>query len=319
MIYTAESVTAWHPDKICDQMSDAILDACLEQDPMSRVAVETIGGHGILILVGEVTTKAEINYSKIVKKAYAQLTGKDIGVLTNIVAQSQEIAHGVNKGGAGDQGIMIGYACNENDNYLPNELEFAKRLLRQFDCDGKSQVTYSDNLISKVILSVQGKTQENLKEYVADSLRGYGISDDLEVFCNNAGSFETGGFDADSGCTGRKIVVDAYGPRIPVGGGAFSGKDPTKVDRSAAYMARWIALKLLKEKSASEVLVKIAYAIGGLQPVMQCAIIDGKYEKINFDCRPMSIINQFNLRRPIYLATARYGHFGFKQNPWEVV
>lgn len=316
MIYTAESVTAWHPDKICDQISDAIVDACLEQDPLSRVAVETLGGHGTVVLIGEVTTRAIVDFSAIARRVYFELCNNEIGVLCNITRQSTDIAQGVDKGGAGDQGIMVGYACNENKMYIPNEMYYARKLLKGFTVDGKSQVTMTEDAIDSIILSVQGKTKTELEEHIKNFL-AFEYFNVKTMYCNNTGAFEVGGFDSDSGCTGRKIVVDAYGPRIPVGGGAFSGKDPTKVDRSGAYMARWIALNLLKEKGAKEVEVEIAYVIGGVEPTMVTATIDGFQEKITkYDCRPLAIIERFNLRTPIYQDLAKNGHFG-RELPWE--
>lgn len=307
MIYTAESVTAWHPDKICDRISDAILDKCLEQDPYSRVAVETMGGHGKVFLTGEVTTKAVVDYKDVVLNVY----GKDIEVISHISTQSPEIAQGVNIGGAGDQGVMIGYACDENSMYIPNELYLARKILKPFKVDGKSQVTLIDGWIDNIVLSVQGESSESLHEYLHHEYPG------IKAYCNNTGSFTVGGFNADAGVTGRKIVIDAYGPRVPVGGGAFSGKDPTKVDRSGAYMARWIALQLLRKLGAHEVLVKLGYVIGSADPVMRTAIVDGKESYFGYDCRPDAIIERFDLRRPIYLQTATEGHFGISSYPWE--
>lgn len=320
MIRTAEAVTKYHPDKICDQISDAIVDACLKQDRFSRVAVETIGGHGMIVLIGEVTTKADIEFGVIAHDVYKKLTGKDVGVLSNISKQAPEISQGVDKGGAGDQGIMVGYACNENEQKIPQELYVARRLLEPFNTDGKSQVTIKDGEITDIVLSVQGKSQEQLYEYVDMFMfRNYPKNKFQNIYCNNTGSFETGGFDADSGCTGRKIVVDAYGPRVPVGGGAFSGKDATKVDRSGAYMARWIALDMLKKFNAKEVLVKLAYVIGGDEPIEQSILVDGIPTHANYDCRPKSIISRFGLKRPIYQQTAEQGHFGISSYPWEKV
>jgi S-adenosylmethionine synthetase len=316
--YTAESVTCYHPDKICDQISDAIVDACIEQDPMSRVAVETMGGHGVVVLTGEVTTKAIVNYASVAKKVYFDLLGKEIGVFTNIVTQSPNISQGVDKGGAGDQGIMIGYACNENEAKIPNELDLSRHLLQPFTADGKSQVTLRNGKVVEVVLSVQNQIKDELEKWVRTFFKDFQDTD-FQVYCNNTGAFEIGGFDADAGVTGRKIVVDAYGPRVPVGGGAFSGKDPTKVDRSGAYMARWIAKKHLIETHAYEVLVKLAYVIGKPEPIMQVMIVDGKEYKLEYDCRPQAIIERFNLRQPIYQKTARQGHFGFAEYPWEQV
>lgn len=323
---TAECVTAWHPDKICDQISDAIVDACIEQDPMSRVAVETMGGHGVIVLTGEATTKAIVNFSDVAKKVYSDLTIKEIGVLTNIVKQSPNISQGVDTGGAGDQGIMIGYACNENEMYIPQELYFAKKLLEPYKVDGKAQVTIKDEKVEEVVLSIQGQESLTLDAYITRFFN----SKDIKRYCNNTGAFEIGGFDGDSGVTGRKIIVDAYGPRVPVGGGAFSGKDPTKVDRSGAYMARYIALNLLKTWGAEEVFVNLAYVIGRAEPIMATSKIirpsgikedelNGDVDLSKYDCRPQAIIERFNLRKPIYLQTARQGHFGFKEYPWEQV
>ena len=308
MIFTAEHVTQRHPDKICDQISDAILDACLAQDPMSRVAVETMGGHGEINLTGEITTKASVDYKQIAKFIY----GKDIYVRSNIVSQSPEISQGVDIGGAGDQGVMIGYACQENEMYIPQETYIARKILEPFTTDGKSQVTIEDGEVKSIILSVQGKTQLELKQYLQ------GIYPTVPMFCNNTGSFEVGEFDADAGVTGRKIVVDAYGPRVPVGGGAFSGKDPSKVDRSAAYMARWIALQFIKQ-GAQEALVELGYVIGSAEPLVKTAIVDGQEQTFSWDCRPNAIIERFDLRKPIYLQTARDGHFGISSYPWEQI
>jgi len=327
--YTAESVTFCHPDKICDQISDAIVDECLRQDENSRVAIEVVGGHGIVVLMGEVTTKAITDFSSIAKKVYFDLMGKEIGVLTNIVKQSPDISQGVDYGGAGDQGIMIGYACTENEMRIPQEMYLARKLLEPFVVDGKSQVTIDGGKVTEIVLSVQGKTQEELLEYVGGFMAKV-LPDNVmpDVYCNNTGAFNLGGFDADSGVTGRKIVVDAYGPRIPVGGGAFSGKDPTKVDRSGAYMARWIALQNLYKYEAEEVLVKLAYVIGKSEPIMAESTIQtpGSFGStrgsltvgIDYDCRPDAIIERFDLRKPIYQETAKYGSFG-RNYPWETL
>jgi len=320
-IHTAESVTRRHPDKICDQISDAILDECLKQDPMSRVAIETMGGHNAIVLTGEITTSANVNFADVAKSLYRDLTGKEIGVLSNIVKQSPDIAQGVNTGGAGDQGIMVGYACRDNEAYIPQELYLSRELLKPFSTDGKAQVTIKDGKVTDVVLSVQGEDRINLAAYIDEFFTNRGIDYEFSMYCNNTGAFTIGGFDADSGVTGRKIVVDSYGPRVPVGGGAFSGKDPTKVDRSAAYMARYIALNILKENpSANDVLVKIAYVIGKAEPVMATYEVNGLIFDIDqerFDCRPAAIIERFSLRKPIYLQTAANGHFGYKEYPWE--
>ncbi len=312
----AESVTKYHPDKICDSISDAVVDACLARDKYSRVAIETVGGHGKIMLMGEVTSLVKVDFAQLALDKYNQLTGLEIKVLTNIVAQSPEIQQKVDNGGAGDQGLMIGYACNENESYLPQEMYLARKLLEGFKVDGKSQVVMEGEKILNVVLSVQGKTQQELEKHVIKTLP----SATQSMYCNNIGKFEIGGFESDSGCTGRKIVVDAYGGRVPVGGGAFSGKDPTKVDRSAAYMARWIALQLLKKYGAKEVMVKLGYVIGKAEPLLQVALIDDKEEKLtDFDCRPQAIIEKFDLLRPIYNDLAENGHFGRSELPWEKI
>jgi S-adenosylmethionine synthetase len=324
MKQTVEYVSAWHPDKVCDQISDAIVDACLFQDPKSRVAIETMGGHGQIHLTGEMTTKADILPIKIAHTIYTSLYPNSPipSISSNIVKQSTDIAQGVDTGGAGDQGIMIGYACNDNPEHMPFELMACRHILAPFATDAKAQVTsnFVDNErkgITDVVLSVAGKTSAELEQY----LSSLPLTADAAKYCNNTGSFEIAGFDADAGVTGRKIVIDQYGPNVPVGGGAFSGKDPTKVDRSGAYMARWIALDLLKKKGVGSVLVKLAYVIGKDQPLMATATLDGLQEIAitNYDCRPQAIIERFNLLRPLYLQTARDGHFGIKSYPWEQI
>ena len=313
--YIAECVSFMHPDKICDQISDMLVDECLKQDKYSRVALEVVGGHGHVVVCGELTTLAKIDIVKLVKEFYFVLTGHQIQVDSHVVTQSPEISQGVTTGGAGDQGIMVGYACNENELYLPQEMFLARKLLDGITTDAKSQVVIIDDKIKSVVLSAQNYSQEDLVKKVNKIIV---VEKDTEIFANNTGAFTIGGFDADSGCTGRKIVVDAYGPRVPVGGGAFSGKDPTKVDRSAAYMARWIALHLLKKHSAKEVIVRIGYVIGGVEPLIRQAIVDGVEMSFEIDCRPQAIIERFDLLRPIYLQTARDGHFGhIGKLPWE--
>ena len=296
MIQTAESISNWHPDKICDLIADNIVRECLKQDKKSRCAVEVFGGHGLIIVGGEITTKAIIDYGKITREFYLKHCNKEIGVITNIVTQSPDIAMGVDKGGAGDQGIMYGYACDENDEFIPQEKFLADRLLEPFTSDAKSQVTIKDGIVTDIVLSVQGKTQEELRKYVLDFCDEYKLTIP-NIYCNYTGRFEIGGFDADCGVTGRKIVCDQYGPRVPVGGGAFSGKDFTKVDRSGAIMARHIALNELWKNKAKEVLVKIAYCIGKAEPLMVIAIIDGVEKDVSkqYDCRPESIIRKLKL------------------------
>ncbi len=321
---TAEFVSPGHPDKICDIISDSILDAHLRVDPNARVAVETMGGHGKLYLIGEVTSTAKIDYEKIARK----FVGKSTQIEINIVAQSPEIARGVDVGGAGDQGIMVGYACAETPELLPVEYVLARDLCRFLyglhPYDGKTQATvalkygahgnFIDAQIKHIVISWQ---KVSTKQICADltnwltRLPSYAWTDKtLKVSINPAGDWDMGGFDADSGLTGRKIVVDNYGPRVPVGGGAFSGKDPSKVDRSAAYMARKIAVDYLHERGAKEVLVNISYALGETNPVDATVFIDGQAEPINgYDLSPRGIIDALDLRKPHYAERAKWGHF----------
>jgi len=314
MIRTAECITPKHPDKICDRVSDAILDACLEQDPNTRAAIETMGGHGIITITGELTTNAYVDIPSVVKRVY----GKEIGVQTNIVKQSNFIAQGVDTGGAGDQGIMVGYACNENDEYIPHELYLARDLCKSiysyFPYDGKTQVTTDDGKIKTIVASFQNSTKEKLKEVVDEWLQYH--TDDVEIHINPAGDWDMGGFDADAGVTGRKLVVDNYGPRVPIGGGAFSGKDSSKVDRSAAYMARKIAVDFLKQSKAKEVYVYLAYAIGYDKPVQATAIVDGIEIMVNdiYDLSPNGIIKTLELQKPKFEKTAEWGHMGTGQS-----
>ena len=307
---TAEVVTPNHPDKICDRISDAILDACLEQDPNTRAAIETMGGHGIITVTGELTTKAWVDVPTIVKEVY----GKDIGVQVNIVKQSPEIAQGVDTGGAGDQGIMIGYACNDNEDKVPEEYFQARKLAqfiyKEYPYDGKTQVTITDDNKVRVVASFCCAPAEELVKMVETFFR-YTDYEIESLHCNPAGDWFVGGFDADAGLTGRKLAVDNYGPRVPLGGGAFSGKDSTKVDRSAAYMARYIAVKLLEERQANEVLVRLAYAIGYDQPLEATAIIDGDIEEVlGYDLSPKGIIEFLDLKKPTFSKTAEWGHMG---------
>lgn len=308
---TAEFVTPKHPDKLCDRISDAILDECLKQDPESRVAIETMGGHGIITITGEVTTKAYFNAREIAQR----IAGEQYGVQTNIVQQSPEIANGVDNGGAGDQGIMIGYACNENEAMIPHELLLARELCqfiyKRYPYDGKTQITINDQeIITTVVASFQNVSTFDLLDTVKEWLGGN--TEGLTIHINPAGDWKQGGFEADTGVTGRKLAVDNYGTRVPIGGGAFSGKDPSKVDRSGAYMARYIAVKVLKEMRAREVLVKIAYAIGVAEPVMITAEVDGKEMDItdSFGCTPKGIIKLLELKKPQYEKLAQWGHFG---------
>lgn len=312
MIRTAEFVSPRHPDKMCDRISDAILDLCLEQDPNSRVAVETMGGHGKVFITGEVTTEAKLNDGDI-KRIVKQISNID-DVTIHLETQSPEISQGVDSGGAGDQGIMIGYACNENQEYVPQEYFLARNLNRylyaSYQTDGKTQITMNGNSL-RVVASFQGAPKEQLEkkcEKFFSQFPQYRID---ALHCNPAGDWDIGGFSADAGLTGRKLAVDNYGPRVPLGGGAFSGKDASKVDRSAAYMARKIAVDILKEKEAKEVIVQLAYAIGYNQPLQASALVDGEHQFVTgYDLSPNGIIEQLDLKQPIYERTANFGHFG---------
>ena len=336
---TAESVSPKHPDKLCDQISDAILDAYFEQDPNARVAAEACGGHGVVFVTGEITSTADVDIPAIVKR----IAGDNIEVHTKVVKQSPEIAQGVDTGGAGDQGIMIGYACDETPELLPREVVLARRLnqfiYEKHPYDGKTQITLRpDGELDSVVVSFQNVSTDDLTKLVWDWLeknelvkQGRSVSyfskaiidnpkeyaplyednDDIRAYINPAGDWNQGGFDADTGLTGRKLIVDNYGPRVAIGGGCYSGKDPSKVDRSAAYMARRIAVDYLRKRNAHEVLVRLAYAIGFAEPLEKTVIIDGKAEEIEgYDLTPNGIIKFLDLKRPIYEATARYGHYG---------
>ncbi len=311
---TAESVSPKHPDKLCDQISDAILDAHLAQDPNARVAVDVAGGHGTVFVTGEVTSHAQVDIYDIVRR----IAG-DVEVIDKLVPQSHEIAQGVDIGGAGDQGIMIGYATNETPELLPLEVVLPRRLNQYlyalWPFDGKTQVTLDGNRLASVVASFQNAPHDELaaavKEWVQTDELAQSSDSDVAFHINPAGDWNIGGFDADAGLTGRKLAVDNYGPRIPIGGGAFSGKDPSKVDRSAAYIGRKIAVEYLKQRNATEVFVRLAYAIGHDQPLETTVIIDGVQEVIDgYDLTPNGIIKTLDLKRPIYEKTAKYGHFG---------
>jgi len=307
---TAESVSPGHPDKLCDQISDAILDAYLAKDPTARVAVETVGGHGKVFITGEVTAKTHINVASIVKR----LAG-DVELTEHLVKQSPEIAAGVDTGGAGDQGIMVGYATNETPEYLPLETVLARRLNQYLYAiwphDGKTQITLKNGQIVAVVASFQHAKSQTLRAEVENWLKNQTVGPRLKIHINPAGDWDQGGFEADAGLTGRKLVVDNYGPHIPVGGGCFSGKDASKVDRSAAYIARRIAVDYLKNRKAKEVYCYLAYAIGVAEPVEATVIIDGKAEVVEgYDLTPKGIIATLDLRKPQFEQTARYGHFG---------
>lgn len=309
---TAESVSPKHPDKLCDQISDAVLDAYLEQDPEARVAAEACGGHGVVFVTGEITSTADVDVPAIVKR----VAGDDVEVHTKIVKQSPEIAAGVDTGGAGDQGIMIGYACDETDELLPREVVLARRLnqfiFAKHPYDGKTQVTIApDGSIDSIVASFQNVEHDELEKLVREFIDANGLEGKLELHINPAGDWNQGGFDADTGLTGRKLIVDNYGPRVAIGGGCYSGKDPSKVDRSAAYMARRIAVDYLRERGAHDVLVRLAYAIGHDQPLEKTVIIDGEPEEIEgYDLTPRGIIKILDLKRPIYEKTAMWGHYG---------
>ena len=312
MYRTAECVSPKHPDKLCDRISDAILDAYLEQDPNARVAVETCGGHGIVFVVGEITSTADVDIPPIVRR----IAGDNVSTTTRIVKQSPEIAQGVDDGGAGDQGIMIGYACDETPEYLPLELSLARRLCqfiyRNHQADGKTQVTIApDGTVDSIVASFQNLPKDELEMLVRQFIKDRKLKGNLKLHINPAGDWQQGGFDADTGLTGRKLIVDNYGPRVAIGGGCYSGKDPSKVDRSAAYMARRIAVDYLKKRGAHEVLVRLAYAIGKADPLETTAIVDGKAEEMDgYDLTPEGIIKYLELKRPIYEKTAEYGHYG---------
>ena len=309
---TAESVSPKHPDKLCDRISDAILDAYLAKDPEARVAAETCGGHDVVFVTGEITSTAEVDIPAIVKK----IAGENLEVHTKIVKQSPEIAQGVDTGGAGDQGIMVGYACDDTPELLPREVVLARRLnqfiYQKHPYDGKTQITLAPNgEIESIVASFQNVSSKTLEQLVEAFIKKYQLTGKLELHLNPAGDWNQGGFDADTGLTGRKLIVDNYGPGVAIGGGCYSGKDPSKVDRSAAYMARRVAVDYLRQRHAHEVIVRLAYAIGKAEPLEKTVIIDGKPEEITgYDLTPRGIIKYLDLKRPIYTKTAEYGHFG---------
>jgi S-adenosylmethionine synthetase len=313
---TAESVSPKHPDKLCDQISDAILDAHLREDRFARVAVDVAGGHGTVFVTGEVTSKAvNVDISAIVKR----LAG-NVELVERISVQSPEIAQGVDIGGAGDQGIMVGYATNETPELLPLEYVLARNLnqflYKRWPYDGKTQITIVDGVISVVVASFQHAPHHELRAAILDWLAEEPLAKttpgttSVKIHANPAGDWEIGGFDADAGLTGRKLAVDNYGPRVPLGGGAYSGKDASKVDRSGAYIARKIAVDYLKERSANEVYVYLAYAIGYPEPVEATVIIDGIQERVaGYDLTPNGIIKKLDLRTPKFETRAAYGHY----------
>ena len=315
MIRTAECVSPMHPDKMCDRISDTLLDLHLEQDQNSRVAIETCGGMGEVYITGEVTSNAVVTRENIVKVVHDVTTDDTINVIININSQSPEIANGVDTGGAGDQGIMIGYACRDNKQFLPQEYflsrELNKHVFSKYPYDGKTQVTMNGNSL-RVVCSFQNAPSDKLQQLVMEYFEDYPEYFIEALHCNPAGDWNIGGFTADAGLTGRKLAVDNYGPRVPLGGGAFSGKDSTKVDRSAAYMGRRIAVDILEQRpEVQEVMVQLAYAIGYDQPLQATAIVDGEHEFIKgYDLSPKGIIDFLELRNPIFGDSAAFGHMG---------
>jgi S-adenosylmethionine synthetase len=383
LFFTSESVTEGHPDKMCDQVSDAVLDACLAQDPMSRVACETAVKTGFVMCLGEITTRANVNYDQLVRKVVNEIgfdssdkgfDGNTCGVQIAVAAQSPDIAQGVDsaletrnkrsakkavkddpdKVGAGDQGMMFGFACNETEELMPMPIAMAHRLARRLALvrkngtlpwlrpDGKTQVTveYAQGKpvrISTVLISTQHAPEVSQKEInraLIDAVIMPTLPKDMvkqipNIFTNPTGRFVVGGPMGDAGLTGRKIIVDTYGGMGRHGGGAFSGKDPTKVDRSAAYACRWVAKNVVAAGLAERCEVQVAYAIGVAKPlsINVETFGTGKVDDVRinkaindvFDLRPGAIINDLKLRRPIYQQTAAYGHFGRTdaELPWE--
>ena len=302
---TAEFVSPGHPDKICDFIADAILDAYLVGDKNSRVAVEVMGGHNLITINGEITSQANPDLELLVKN----IVGVNYKVNINLSKQSLEISRGVDTGGAGDQGIMKGYATLETETMMPKEYELARNLCmkiyEKYPYDGKVQVTLENEEVKTVVVSFQNTKNDQLLELVKSLISA------KEYLINQSGEWNVGGFDADTGISGRKIVIDNYGPEIPIGGGSFSGKDYTKVDRSGAYVARKIAVDFVKKNKAKEVFVKLAYCIGKAEPVMAIAVLDGKEEKIiGYDLTPKGIKELLNLEKVKFAETSKWGHFG---------
>jgi S-adenosylmethionine synthetase len=353
-LFTSESVTEGHPDKISDQISDAVLDAILEQDPTGRVACETLVTTGLVVLAGEITTSATVDFSRVARETIREIgyTRAKYGfdcdtcsVLSALGTQSPDIAMGVDTGGAGDQGLMFGFACNETPELMPMPIQLAHRLTKRLSevrksgelpylrPDGKSQVTveYRDGRpfrVETVVISSQhdqNVSNEELRSEILEKVINGTVSHELldkdtKYHINPTGRFVTGGPQGDAGLTGRKIIVDTYGGYAPHGGGAFSGKDPTKVDRSAAYMARHAAKNIVAAGLADKCLVQLAYAIGVADPVSVLVDTGGTGRlaeseiatliREHFRLTPQGIIEDLRLRRPIYKATAAYGHFG---------
>ena len=362
-LFTSESVSEGHPDKVADQISDAILDSMLEKDPTSRVAVETLVTTGLAVVSGEVTTDAYVDVQEVVRETIKEIgytkpsyrfDSESCGVLTSIHTQSPDIAMGVDREGAGDQGMMFGFATKETPEFMPMPLQLSHNMLKELarirkktdlmpylGPDSKGQVTVEYNedgstkRIDTIVLSTQHsddvdqpQIHEDIKKHVISTIFPEKLIDSETVFhINPTGKFVIGGPHGDTGLTGRKIIVDTYGGYGAHGGGAFSGKDPSKVDRSAAYAARHIAKNIVAADLADECMVQLAYAIGVVDPVsiavntygtgkMSDAELANLVEK-TFDCRPKAIIERFDLLRPIYKSTAAYGHFGRDEFPWE--
>jgi S-adenosylmethionine synthetase len=302
---TAEFVTPGHPDKQCDVIADSILDAYLAGDKQSRVAIEVMGGHNLITINGEVTSTAKPDVTALVQG----IVGADYKVIENIALQSREIGRGVDSGGAGDQGIKKGYATSETESFMPLEYELARNLCQKiyevYPYDGKTQVTIDDGVVTIVVASFQNTKNAELLPLVESVIKA------KEYLINPAGEWVSGGFDADTGLSGRKLIVDNYGPEIAIGGGSFSGKDYTKVDRSGAYIARHIAVDLLKKRGAKTVHTKLAYAIGKANPVMAVAVVDGVEEDImGYDLSPRGIRTALALDTVTYADTCTWGHFG---------
>ena len=353
-LFTSESVTEGHPDKIADQISDSILDAILAQDPVSRVACETLVTTGLAMVAGEITTSAYVDFQEIVRATINEIgynrgkygfDAETCAVLSSIHSQSPDIAMGVDTGGAGDQGMMFGYACTETEELMPMPIMLAHKLVRGLSearksggldylrPDGKSQVSIEYDgpkpvRVDTVVVSTQHSStvsNETLREDITDRIVNKVIPSELmdsktRILINPTGRFVVGGPHGDAGLTGRKIIVDTYGGAAPHGGGAFSGKDPTKVDRSAAYMARYVAKNIVAAGLAERAVVQLAYAIGVAEPVSVLVDTDGTGQvpddkisdivRANFNLTPRGIIETLDLRRPIYKKTAAFGHFG---------
>ena len=363
-IFTSESVTEGHPDKVCDQIGDAILDDILAQDPNARVSCEVCATTGLVLVMGEITTTGYCDVQKIVRKTVEEIgynrgkfgfDAENLAVLVSLNEQSPDIALGVDADGAGDQGMMFGYACRETEEYMPLPITLAHKLARRLAAirkdgshkelrpDGKTQVSveYDENgkplRIDTIVVSTQHDeevSQEYLREMIIKDVITPIIPKELmdentKIFVNPTGRFVVGGPKGDSGLTGRKIIVDTYGGYAPHGGGSFSGKDPTKVDRSASYMARYVAKNMVAAGFADRMQIQLSYAIGVAKPISICidTFNTSKYTEkelidivnANFDLTPKGIISTLDLRRPIYRQTATYGHFGRNDLdlPWE--